>query len=285
MANHFAQVLSTGTYASIQDKGRNGYQHLGLPQSGWLQSSKAEMANSILENNDNCAVIECFGRGFSMRFSQRTFICIVGLDFTIVLNDEQKYNETQVIEIVKGDVLKVEKNKIGLLYIAIHGGWQTEVKLSSRSMMKGVTSQSIILKEMLLPFPPLDLHVALPQSRFSIKKNGRSSAQFYLTPGPELLKYGLTYFKKPIQLSLSPSTNRQAICFNEKIEGNFPEIASSYTPVGTVQVTSGGNVYILSKDGQTTGGYFRLGFVDLDVMEQIYDLRSGQEVRVEVNPN
>ena len=51
------KVVHPGFYSTIQDLGRNGYQHLGVPMSGAMDEHSTQMANAILGDEDNCAVM------------------------------------------------------------------------------------------------------------------------------------------------------------------------------------------------------------------------------------
>ena len=52
------KVLKAGFYTSIQDKGRVGFSNLGVPVSGVMDSYSSDIANSILDNSLDDAVLE-----------------------------------------------------------------------------------------------------------------------------------------------------------------------------------------------------------------------------------
>ena len=52
------EVIKPGIYSSIQDRGRLGYAHLGIPPSGAIDGISFRLANAVLGNDDNDAVIE-----------------------------------------------------------------------------------------------------------------------------------------------------------------------------------------------------------------------------------
>ena len=51
-------VLYSGFYTTIQDLGREHYQSLGVPISGAMDHNASKMANAILGNDKNCAILE-----------------------------------------------------------------------------------------------------------------------------------------------------------------------------------------------------------------------------------
>ena len=44
------EVLQPGFGTTIQDRGRRGHRHEGIPQSGWLDASLAAAANALVGN-------------------------------------------------------------------------------------------------------------------------------------------------------------------------------------------------------------------------------------------
>ena len=60
------------------------------------------------------------------------------------------------------------------------------------------------------------------------------------------------------EFTVSKENNRMAYQLDETIEGHTVSLLTSATLPGTVQLTPGGKLIILMKDGQTTGGYPRI---------------------------
>ena len=55
------EVLQPGFGTTVQDRGRRGHRHEGVPQSGWLDGTLAEAANALVGNNGGEAVLELRG--------------------------------------------------------------------------------------------------------------------------------------------------------------------------------------------------------------------------------
>ena len=62
------RVLKSGFYSSIQDQGRNGFQGFGIPVSGSMDSYSSALANSIIGNDNSCAVLEITMTGPTLEF-------------------------------------------------------------------------------------------------------------------------------------------------------------------------------------------------------------------------
>ena len=134
-------VLKTGFYDSIQDLGRFGYQEYGIPYSGIMDVSAAMLANALLGNDSNMAVLEITMSGPSLRFNCNTFICITGANMSPCLNGKPvKLN--QVISVIDKDILNFGKLLSGMRsYLAVLGGFNTETVYQSKSMYKGITER------------------------------------------------------------------------------------------------------------------------------------------------
>ena len=98
------EVLHPGFYSTIQDSGRKEFQHLGVPISGAMDQYASKMANAILGNDDNCAVLEITMVGPKLEFTCNTVIAITGANLSPNLNGVDIDNNT-VINVIKGNVL------------------------------------------------------------------------------------------------------------------------------------------------------------------------------------
>ena len=52
------EVIETGLYSSIQDKGRFGYENYGVPISGSMDQFSSSLSNKLLNNKQQDAVME-----------------------------------------------------------------------------------------------------------------------------------------------------------------------------------------------------------------------------------
>jgi antagonist of KipI len=65
------EVLQPGLYSTIQDSGRFGFKKYGIPGSGAMDSYAATMANLLLQNNPDDAVMEITQMGPNLKFSSK----------------------------------------------------------------------------------------------------------------------------------------------------------------------------------------------------------------------
>ena len=57
------KVLTPGMLTSLQDKGRFGYQFLGIAEAGAMDMLSFVVANRLVGNPDNAAALEKMGSG------------------------------------------------------------------------------------------------------------------------------------------------------------------------------------------------------------------------------
>ena len=72
------EIIRRGIYTSIQDAGRFNYQNIGVPISGPMDQQAFGIANQILNNAYNTAVLECSFMGPKIKFHKNTYISIAG---------------------------------------------------------------------------------------------------------------------------------------------------------------------------------------------------------------
>ena len=98
------KVLSSGFFNTIQDLGRFGYGELGVPVSGAMDMFSTNLANSILKNDANDAVLEITLGKTKLLIDEQTVISITGADFSPKINGVNVPLNTALI-IQKGDIL------------------------------------------------------------------------------------------------------------------------------------------------------------------------------------
>ena len=251
-------VRKRGFFTTVQDTGRLGYRHLGVPVSGVMDRYAAGLANSLLENQPTDALLEITMTGPELQFHEPAYIAITGADMSAKINNENiALNE--VHQVNRDDTVSFGKLKKGLRsYLAIKGGFQTKQVLNSRSFYKPITEMNLIKDNMELDFVPCESY---SPRIIQIKPDAfwkRNKIKVY--PGPE---YTLLDDKQLEGLfantfTIAKENNRMAYQLEEHLSPNSHSMLTSATLPGTVQLTPAGKLIILMMDGQTTGGYPRI---------------------------
>ncbi len=275
------QIIKNGLLTTIQDAGRFGYRHLGIPQSGVMDSRAQSHANYLVGNPSDAPVLECSFYGGIFRFEQRQIIALTGADMKARLNDLpcEMYRS---IEVYSGDTLALTYAQTGTrTYVAVQGLPDIEELMQSYSTyisggFGGFRGRALQLGDRLIwknesPKNPNRILAEYFRPYFSIKKN-----IIRIVRGPEW-EYLSTASRQGFEKTLyqvHTDSNRMGIRLagkSLKLKEKFSMISSATLP-GTIQLPANGQPIVLMQDGQTTGGYPRIGKVieaDLGRLAQI----------------
>ena len=273
------KFISKGLYTTIQDDGRFGYRNIGVPYSGYMDSESAQVANLILGNPINNPLIEATLIGPTIKFEKSTFICITGSDFNPMLN-ESKISLYTPVEVSKGDILKINNSSIGSrCYISIKGDIKVDKVLGSKSYYYQISNSSVIESGDEFKFEANDMNLNYQSihHKFKLNKNIK------VFKGPEFNSLSQDSINQLLNQEFSIGiNNRMAYNLKEKIEARIPSIISSGVIPGTVQLTPSGQIIILHRDCQTTGGYPRIFQLNERSLNNLAQLRTGDKINFEL---
>jgi KipI family sensor histidine kinase inhibitor len=133
------EVMKPGPLATVQDLGRPGYGHLGVPRSGAADVASLRLANRLVGNPDGTAGIEfTLGRA-ALRFPAGARVAVTGapVPLTVEPAAEEAARDMphgSAFEVPAGSVLRVGAPPAGVRsYLAVHGGVGVPPVLGSRS--------------------------------------------------------------------------------------------------------------------------------------------------------
>jgi biotin-dependent carboxylase-like uncharacterized protein len=127
------KFIKPGLQTSIQDAGRTGFMHQGISRSGAMDKVSMQLANWLVSNDINQAVLEIMLVGPMIEFTDSYSIAICGAEFELVFNDNLMTNN-EVIHVNKGDVLEFKKLQKGVrAYLAIAGKLKVDEVFGSYS--------------------------------------------------------------------------------------------------------------------------------------------------------
>lgn len=274
------EVVTSGWFTSIQDEGRTGLRHYGVPTSGAMDLNAFHKANQILNNPLNAAVIESMHNGPVLKFSCATNICLTGSETNATLNGKRVKMDA-VISIKKGDLLHVGKSKNQVYtYIGVVGGISGQQTLGSQSQYTNITRTEKLRKGDLIPIKKTqstnEIHEQFAKVRKSASNN--TLGVFY---GPEFEQ--LSADQRHIILSelheLSNHWNRMGYRFLANPSLKTSEIITAPVIPGTIQLTPSGQLIALMRDAQTTGGYARVLQLTPNSINRLAQFRPGNQIR------
>src|SRR5829696_7375671 len=74
------EILKPGLSTTVQDLGRPGYYHLGIPESGGMDRYALAAANLLVGNDAGAAVLEAVFQGPEIRFHRDATVAVCGAE-------------------------------------------------------------------------------------------------------------------------------------------------------------------------------------------------------------
>ena len=260
-----ATVLKPGLFTSIQDMGRPGARHYGVPQSGAADQLSLAGANGVLGNPLDAAALEITLTGPTLRFERAISFSVTGAAIDAKLNDD-KVPLYEPVAAQPGDLLTCGDTRIGArAYIAFRGGIAGKKFLGSTAtfppaQLGGVDGRAV-RKNDVLECANIDMTATqiLPKSLRPIL-----SHDFILRAcvGPDAALVEPASLERFFSSALL--IDRRAGRMGVRMTGidialadSRPMNSSAVFP-GTVQCPPDGAPFLLLADAQTLGGYPRI---------------------------
>ena len=263
------QVLTPGAYTTVQDKGRYGYQHMGIPVSGALDSFAYRVANMLVGNPQDSAVLEITVTGPRLAVLREADVALTGAEMGMMLNGKP-VDGWASFRVKNGDVLAVSQIKSGCRgYMAVSGGIDVPAIMGSRSTYVGGKLGGYhgrpLKKGDLLKTGEGELLKAT--RRLPAGQIPTFSSQIILraVPGPQddFFQEGMTIFFQS-EFKVSPSADRMGYRLHGPAIGireDMPKsIISEPSIPGGVQIPADEQPIILLVE-QTVGGYTKIATV------------------------
>ena len=282
------RILKGGMLTTVQDLGRTGYQSQGFSVAGVMDVRSFKIANLLLDNPENEAVLEFTLIGPTLQFTSATIIAITGGDFTPTINGEPAPMYT-AIYMNKGDILKFGSARTGSRgYIAFSSYLDIPVVMGSRctnlkSRLGGFKGRKLEaddyigfrIKRRYLPF--------FLSRKLDINEYDQEEAVLRVVMGPQddmFSRQGIETF-----LNSDYTVTNEFDRMGCRLEGPFiaPKTTSDmiYDGIcfGSIQVPSHGKPIILLSDRQTTGGYGKIATVASVDIPKLVQRKTDHKVR------
>lgn len=282
------KVIQPGLMTTIQDIGRRGHQALGFTTAGVLDYQSAILANQLVGNDSNSALIELTLQGISFEVLENTRMATAGAPMEYSLNGV-KLPIGRSVSLKKGDFVAFGITHTGLrTYLAVSGGFFVEKVLGSVS----THVRSKIGPNGGSPIQAGDILFSRESERISypwvIKEEiEKQTEKIRLIPGPEYQDFTeeakKTLVRQPYVVQ--NDSDRMGIRLSgEGLETKTKEhdILSAPTQLGNIQVPKSGQPIILLNDRQTTGGYKRIATVAKVDIPKLVQKRPNETIHFEM---
>ena len=257
-------VLGGGTQTTIQDRGRAGHRHLGIPRSGAADPLCFAVANHLVGNRWDAPALECALGGLHLRFDAPTIIALVGAQMWAQING-QNVAPNRAVAVEPGDILTLSHAREGCRsYVAVAGGVAGERFLGSVSTylpaaLGGHEGRALRAGDVLRGAgQPTGEPRTLPRGYVPVLSN---HVVLRARSGPEweLLSAASKRYLFTTPFIATPQTDRMgARLRGDRIvtDGAFSMTSGPLLP-GTLQCPPDGQPILALADGHCTGGYAR----------------------------
>ncbi|MFV0408551.1 MAG: biotin-dependent carboxyltransferase family protein [Paracoccus sp. (in: a-proteobacteria)] len=294
------KIVNPGLATSIQDLGRPGYFHLGIPMGGAMDRFALRAANVLVGNDEGAACLEAVFMGPVIEFTENATVAVTGATLPIKVDGEIQEPWTSFV-VKSGQTLSFDFLKAGArIYIAVSGGITTPVALGSRSTypvgaLGGVEGRAVQAGDE-LPTGGLKGPAEGRSVPEALRRRPGSPASLRVLPG--LYWHRLTdtagagFFED--EWAVAPEADRMGYRFKggrplEFVDRDQPfgagadpsNIVDGCYSYGSIQVPGGTEPIVLHRDAVSGGGYFTLGAVISADMDLIGQLQPHTSVRFE----
>lgn len=258
MTDRALSVVRAGALTTVQDRGRPGYAHLGVPRSGALDAPAAALANRLVGNPVEAAVLETTLDGCALRPRSAVTVAVVGAPCPVSV-DGRPAPWGAPVRVPAGALLDVGAARAGVrAYVAVRGGVAVPPVLGSRStdLLSGLGPLPLTEGAVL----PLGLPGDTP-ARVDAAPRPGPPAELVLrvTPGPRddwftgaALRTLATAGYRVSSASNRIGLRTEGPSLERAVSGELP---SEGLVLGAVQVPPDGRPVVFLADHPTTGGY------------------------------
>jgi biotin-dependent carboxylase-like uncharacterized protein len=299
------KVIAPGLATTVQDLGRPGYYHLGIPISGGMDRLALRAANMLVGNDDGAATLEAVFMGPQLEFKRDAIVAVTGAELAPKVDGVAQETWTS-FRVKSGQMLSFDFLKSGArAYIAVSGGIDVPVVLGSRSTyplgaLGGFKGRAIQAGDELPLGAP---RIGVSEGRTvaaGLRRSPGKPAELRMLPGlywHRITKASASGFFKDTW-KVAPEADRIGYRFRSGTPLTFVErkqpfgagsdpsnIVDACYPYGSIQVPGGTEPIVLHRDAVSGGGYFMIGTVisaDLDLIGQLQPHTEARFVEVDM---
>lgn len=292
------KINKPGLSTSVQDLGRPGYFHLGIPISGAMDRFALRAANMLVGNPEGAAGLEAVFMGPEIEFTEDAIVAVTGAEMPITIDGEAVEGWTS-FTVKSGQTLAFGFLKTGArIYIAVSGGIATDPDLGSRSTypigaLGGVDGRPIAQGDV-IPSGQGIVGKAGLSVPTDLRRGPTNPAELRVLPGlywNRLTEAAGNGFFEDTWI-VAPEADRMGYRFKggrplEFVDREQPfgagadpsNIVDGCYSYGSIQVPGGTEPIVLHRDAVSGGGYFTLGAIISADMDFIGQLQPNTPVR------
>jgi biotin-dependent carboxylase-like uncharacterized protein len=276
------EVLDAGAFTTVQDLGRPGWAHLGVPRSGALDAPSLGLANRLVGNAESDAALETTLTGIVLRSAVATAVAVTGARCDVRVAGRAATWGTAV-PVPAGAEIHVGAALDGLRsYVALAGGVDVPLVLGSRSsdVLSDLGPRPLRAGDVL----PLGAPGRTSYGTEAVPRPRRDRLDLVLGPRADWFTSRALDALDGATYEVAPDSNRIGLRLSgPAIErARSDELPSEGMVLGAVQVPPSGQPVVFLHDHPTTGGYPVVAVVVPDDLPVCAQARPGDRLTLRV---
>ncbi len=287
MSDNYFEIIRPGVNTTFQDKGRDNLYHIGIPFSGVMDNRNYLIANKLVNNNLDSAVIEFAYQGPHLKyFGEKINFAITGDVFFSVKKDDTEIEGKcyKSYQIESGDEINIiSTNKSVYGYLAFGGELDIKLQWNSCSINTKANIGSNNGKKLNfgqnIKFKKINLNQDIKKINYintkieNIRVIKGTNFDYFSEEGKKIF-----YEKEFIVSKLSDRMGMRLE--GPKIENIVnTNIKSEGLIKGVIQVPADGNPIIMLSDHGTVGGYPKIAVVASVDYDRLVQISSGSKIK------
>ncbi|MBK7017505.1 MAG: biotin-dependent carboxyltransferase family protein [Sulfuritalea sp.] len=269
------EILACPFPATLQDTGRPGYRHLGVPLSGALDPTWLALANALAGNPPDAAAIEMRLAGPRLKSDADALFAIAGEVDARIAGEAGTHAVAawRSHRLRAGEELRIDAVRSGVAYLAFAGGIEGRRELGSRARYERADLGSPFGRGLTLkvgagspcvPGTPLRGRATAIPRRLGILP-ARADGPLRVIPGPQRERFSDAAWQSFLESEfvVGHEADRMGLRLDgPRLEhvGGADIVSDAVTP-GAIQVPGDGRPIVLLADCQTVGGYTKIATV------------------------
>ena len=287
MSSNYLDIIRPGINTTFQDKGRDHLYHIGIPFSGAMDNRNYLIANKLVNNNLDSAVIEFAYQGPHIKYSgEKINFAITG---DVIFSIKKKGTEIEgkcyeSYQIENGDEINIiSTNKSVYGYLALGGKFDlkfqwnscsinTKANIGSNDGKKLDVGQRINLKK-------INSNKDIKKTNYintkieNIRVSKGTNFDYFSEEGKKI------FYQK--EFTVSKLSDRMGMRLEGPKIDNIvnTNIKSEGLIKGVIQVPADGNPIIMLSDHGTIGGYPKIGVVASVDYDRLVQMSPGSKIK------
>lgn len=277
-------VVAPGVATSVQDLGRPGLAHLGVPASGPTDRRSFTLANRLVGNPENTPALEVTIGGLGVTLSEDRYVSVTGAPAPVTV-DGVPVDRPALVRLPAGCLLEIGRPWAGCRsYLAVSGGIEVDRVLgsASRDWLTGLGPEPVRAGTGLRVGPARPVPAVPLELAFSVvPAGGALTARFRWGPRHDL--FGAADRRRLISTAwrLSGQCDRVgARLTGPALAIGSVDLASEGMVRGAIQVPPSGEPIIFLSDHPVTGGYPVIGVLTDADTDLVGQAKPGDELRL-----